>query len=819
MRYEKLISDMTLEEKAALTSGKGFWDSVNIQRLGIPSIKMSDGPHGIRKQAGDADHLGLNKSVPATCFPTAASMANTWNPALGEAVGQYLGKEAMVQGINVLLGPGLNIKRSPLCGRNFEYFSEDPYLAGKMAAGYVIGIQSEGVAACPKHYAVNSQELRRMHNDSVLDERTLREIYTTGFEIAVKEGEAMTIMSAYNKVNGIYANEHEHLLRGILVDEWGFDGFVISDWGASNDHALGVANGSHLEMPTTGKDGIKLIVDAVKSGKLDESVLDERLDEFLSVVFRLKEAQATKNTPSDFDIEDHHVSARKAAEECIVLLKNEEEILPIKSNRKIGIIGDFAKDTRYQGAGSSLVNPTKLDNALEAWKKTDAKVIGYEQGFERHGKSNSELIFKAVALAKKSDVVLMYLGLDEVSESEGRDRDHMKMPENQVAAIEAVAEVNPNIIVILSAGAAVEMPWIDQVKGLIHGYLLGQAGSESLVNVVLGNVCPSGRLAESYPLKLEDTPCHSYYPGTELTSEYREGVFVGYRYYETAEVPVLFPFGFGLSYTEFSFDALKVTEHGVIVDITNVGDVAGAEVIQMYISKAGTKIYRPVKELKGFSKVYLQPGASIQVEIPFDDKTFRYYNTGTNSWEVEGGTYQVMIGASVADIRLQGEIQVEGTAAQSPYDALELKDYYKGNIKNIDDAQFQALLGRALPVSKWDTSKPLNLNDTVGQMFYAKSFMARIALKIIAHIKDNSIKKGKPNLNILFIYDIPFRGIAKMMGGAISMEMAEGILEMVNGHGFKGIKKLIKGAMHKNVKTEVNQGKNDNGGVSYGGND
>lgn len=797
MKYTELIKKMTLEEKAALTSGKTFWETVDIERLGIPSITMSDGPHGIRKQAGEADHLGLNKSIPATCFPTAASMANTWNPVLGEAIGSYLGKEAIVQGIDVILGPGLNIKRSPLCGRNFEYFSEDPYLAGKMAAGYVRGIQSEGVAACPKHFAVNSQELRRMHNDSVLDERTFREIYATGFEIAIKEGQAMSIMSAYNKVNGVYANENEHLLNEILVKEWGLEGIVISDWGASNNHVAGVRAGSHLEMPTTGKDGIKIITEAVNNGMLSESVLDQRVDELLNVIFQLDENRKKRVYADSFDITDHHISAKKAAEECIVLLKNDDDILPIKSNKSIGIIGDFAENTRYQGAGSSLVNPTMLDNALEAWKKTDAKVIGYAKGFERNDKMNNRLLDEAVELAKRCDIVLLYLGLDEISESEGRDRDHMKIAMNQVNIINALEKVNSNIIVILSAGASVEMPWLHKVKGLLHGYLLGQAGSESLVNVILGEVCPSGRLAETYPLCLEDTPCHAYYPGLEKTSEYREAVYVGYRYYETIDAPVLFPFGYGLSYTEFSFEDFRIDKDKVSIKVKNIGKYTGAEVVQMYISKTESEIFRPKKELKGFSKVYLQPGMETTVEIPINDRTFSYFNTKTGMWETEGGEYEILIGANVRDIRQSGTIEIIGTNAPNPYNRNLLESYYSGNVTEVTDDQFQNLLKRELPQSKWDREMPLDINDTVSQLFYAKSFSARLIFKLIRFLKIRSIKKGKPNLNILFIYDIPFRGIAKMMGGAVNMKMAFGILDIVNGKFLSGLKKIVTGHLNK----------------------
>lgn len=796
MKYNELISAMTLEEKASLMSGKGFWETVAFDRLGIPALFLSDGPHGIRKQAGEADHLGLNASVPATCFPTAASMANTWNPAMGEAVGRYLGKEAVAQGVHVILGPGLNIKRSPLCGRNFEYFSEDPYLSGKMAAGYIRGIQSEGVAACPKHFAVNSQELRRMSNDSVLDERTFREIYATGFEIAVKEGKAKCLMSSYNKVNGVYANENKHLLQEILRDEWGFDGFVVSDWGASNDHAEGVRAGSHLEMPTTGEDGKRILLKAIEEGRLKEEELDQRVDELLDVIFYLTGEKHSQEQKGTFDVKAHHLSAKKAAEECIVLLKNENHILPLKSNQKVAVIGDFAYHARYQGAGSSQVNPTKLDEPIDVWKRTDMQIVGECAGFMRNGQRNETLKQTAVTLAKSADVVVLYLGLDEREETEGRDREHLKMAENQIELLEAIAEVNQNIVVVLAAGCVVEMPWISKIKGLLHGYLPGQAGAESLVNVILGNICPSGRLAETYPFRLEDSPCFGYYPGKERTSEYREGIYVGYRYYETANVPVLFPFGYGLSYTEFSYDKLEVNEQGATVTVTNIGAVEGAEVIQMYVSAENSNIFRSVKELKGFTKVYLQPGESITVDIPFDDKTFRYFNVKTNQWEEEEGSYCIQIASNIKDIRLQTRVERAGTKAPVPYVKEELLSYYKGNVQKVEDVEFAKLLGHDIPEEKWQTNQPLTLNDTVCQLYYANSRIARVVLKIITYLKDRSLKKGKPNLNLLFIYNIPFRGIAKMMGGAVSMEMAEAILVIVNGHFFKGMSALIKGVVH-----------------------
>lgn len=798
MKYEALIKQMTLEEKASMMSGKGFWDTVAIERLGIPYITLSDGPHGVRKQAGDADHLGLNASVPATCFPTASAVANSWNPELGERIGSYIGEEAVAQGVNVILGPGLNIKRSPLCGRNFEYFSEDPYLSGKMAAGYIRGIQSKGIAACPKHFAVNSQEFRRMSSDSVVDERTLREMYLTGFEIAVKEGKAKTIMTSYNRINGVYANENEHLLQDILVDEWKFDGFVVSDWGASNSHTEGVKAGSHLEMPTTGADGKRELINAIKNGTLSEELLDKRVDELLGVIFDTHEVMKEKKSHT-FDIEEHHKLAEKVAEECVVLLKNEKGILPLKPETKVAVIGDFAKVPRYQGAGSSVVNPTKLDNALEAIKNTELQVIGYEQGFSRNGQKDDAKKSLAVELAKKADVVLLYLGLDEVAEAEGMDRTHMHMAENQIEVLKAVEAVNENTVVVMSAGCVVEMPWLSHAKALVHGYLSGQAGAGGVLNVITGKAIPSGRLSETYPLTYEDTPSYNYFPGKEITSEYREGLYVGYRYYETAGVPVLFPFGYGLSYTTFAYSDIKADDKQVTVTLTNTGDTDGVEVVQVYVGANEGSIYRPIKELKGFQKVFLKAKESTVVTINLDDKAFRYFNRKTNTWEVESGTYTVMVGSNVRDIKLQAQITVKGTDAPLPYRKEELPSYVKADIRNVSDTEFATLLGHPVPESKWDKNKDLSINDAVCQMYYAKSGLARFVYKVLTYIKDRSIAKGKPNLNVFFIYNIPFRGIAKMTGGAISMEMAYAMLEIVNGHFFRGMKNLIKG-FSKNIK-------------------
>lgn len=779
---------MKLEEKAALLSGKGEWQTWDFERLGIPSVYCSDGPHGIRKQAGAGDHLGLNPSLPATCFPTAATVANSWDPQLGEEIGKALGEEACVQGVHVVLGPGLNIKRSPLCGRNFEYFSEDPYLAGKMAAGYVRGIQSRGVYACPKHFAVNSQELRRMAMNAVVDERTLREIYLTGFEIAIKEGKARALMTSYNQVNGTYANENSHLLRDILRNEWGYDGLVITDWGGSNDHVRGVEAGSDLEMPTPGLDSARQIVAAVREGRMKEDAVDECVDRLLEAVLTLTKK---RDIPKEFDRQAHHELARKAAAESAVLLKNEENILPLKAGTRVALIGDFAMNPRYQGAGSSMVNVTALDKMSELIQGYELTVTGMAAGYIRTGETDAVLEKEAVDLARNADVVLYCFGLDELSESEGIDRTHMRIPQNQISLLEAIARVNRNIVGILSAGATVEMPWHSCLKGLLHGYLCGQAGAGAMLDILTGKVNPSGRLNETYPMRYEDTPAFRYFPSEERNSEYREGLFVGYRYYDTSRVRVMYPFGFGLSYTEFEYSDIRAEEDGVVFTVKNTGGMDGAEVAQLYVGMKNAKVYRPEKELKGFLKVFLKAGESREVKIPFDDKTFRYWNVRTNAWEVEGGIYRIMIGASCSDIRLETEIRAEGTTEEYPYFTNRMPSYYSGLIRQVDDKEYEELLGTPIPHGKWGGE--LTVNDAICQMYYAKSALARLAYRKLTQIKKKSEDAGKPDLNILFIYNMPFRAIAKMTGGMVSMDMAEGIVDMVNGHFFRGLGHTIRG--------------------------
>lgn len=796
LKYEKIINQMILGEKARMMSGKNTWETVDFEKYGIPSMAMSDGPHGLRRQAGAGDHLGLNASLPATCFPTAAAVANSWDEELGQEIGTALAEEAVTMGVNVILGPGLNIKRSPLCGRNFEYFSEDPYHAGKMAAAYVKGIQSKGIAACPKHFAANSQELRRMASDSVVDERTFRELYTTGFEIAVKEGKAKSIMSSYNEVNGVYANENKHMLQEILVDEWGFDGYVVSDWGGSNDHALGVKNGSHLEMPGTGKAGMNDILKAVENGTLEESILEQRLDELLNVIFATHQA-TVDGAGKTFDKEAHHALARKAAEESIVLLKNDSEILPLKEGAEVVVIGDFAKVPRYQGAGSSLVNPAKEpESILNEIAGSGLKMTAYEQGYVRNRKTDKKLVEAAVNAAKTAKTVLIFAGLDEISESEGLDRTHMQMPAAQNALIHAVAKVNPNVIVVLSAGSSVEMPWYPQVKGIVHGYLGGQAGASAMLNVLTGKVCPSGRLNETYPLHYEDTPAYKYYPSKERSSEYREALYVGYRYYTTVGKKVRFPFGFGLSYTSFSYKNLKVEKDGVSFTIRNDGDVRGTEIPQLYVGRSSDTVFRPVRELKGFCRVTLKPGEEKEVSIAFDDKTFRFYDTRTDSWEIESGEYQIMIGCNAEEMLLEGSLTVEGTVKAGKYNKEEMPEYFTGHIEQVGDDEFQKLYEREIPDGSW--SGEIRINDAVCQLYYGKGILGKLIYRVLRILLKISEWQGKPNLNVLFNYNMPIRGYAKMTGGLVTMEMAEALTEMANGHRIKGTAHLIRAAVRRN---------------------
>ena len=664
MDIKALVSQMTLEEKAGLCSGDDFWHTKAVERLGIPRTMVSDGPHGLRKQDDQADHLGINDSIKAVCFPAACATAASFDPEMIRAMGEAIGDSCQHEKLSVVLGPAVNIKRSPLCGRNFEYYSEDPYLAGRMATAMIQGVQSRNVGTSIKHFALNSQEHRRMSSSSDADERTIREIYFPAFEMAVKEAEPWTVMCSYNRINGVYASEDPWLLTEVLRKEWGFRGYVVSDWGAVSDRVDGVAAGLDLEMPSSGGINDRKIVEAVKAGKLDEQVVDRACERILNIVYRYLE-NAKPETP--WDKEAQHRQAAEIAAECMVLLKNEGDLLPLDKENEIAFIGEFAEKPRFQGGGSSHINAFKTTSALEAAKGLK---ITYARGYSvARDEATDADIAEAVSAAKKAKAAVVFAGLPDSYESEGYDRSHMRMPACQNRLIEAVAEANPNTVVVLHNGAPVEMPWIGKVKAVLEAYLGGQAVGEAVVRVLFGDANPCGHLSETFPRKLEDNPSFLYYGGEGNVTEYREGIFVGYRYYDKKKMDVLFPFGFGLSYTTFEYsnlrlsaDKIKDTETlTVAVTVKNTGKRAGKAVVQLYVGDEESTPIRPVRELKGFSKVALQPGESREVSFVLDKRSFAYWNKQIHDWHVETGVFTVEAGFSSRDLPLRGTVEVEST--------------------------------------------------------------------------------------------------------------------------------------------------------------
>ena len=663
-KIRELIAQMTLEEKAGLCSGADFWHTKAVERLGVPASMVSDGPHGLRKQDQEADHLGVNDSIKAVCFPAASATAASFDKALIEKMGEAVGDSCQHEKLSVVLGPAVNIKRSPLCGRNFEYFSEDPYLTGKMAAAFIHGVQSKNVGVSIKHFAANSQEHRRMSSSSDADERTLREIYFPGFEIPVKEEQPWTVMCSYNRVNGAFASENHWLLTEVLRDEWGFEGYVMSDWGAVSDRVKGVEAGLDLEMPSSGGYNDRKIVEAVRAGKLDEKYVDLAVERILNIVFRYTE-NAKPETP--WDMEADHLLAADIAADCMVLLKNEDSVLPLSRDDEVAFIGEFAAKPRFQGGGSSHINCFKTTSALEA---AEGLKVTYARGYSIEAdEATDEMIAEAVAAAKKAKTAVVFAGLPDVYESEGYDRSHMRMPECQNALIEAVAAANPNTVVVLHNGSPVEMPWTGCVKGVVEAYLGGQAVGLATVRVLYGDVNPSGRLPETFPKKLSDNPSYLFYGGEGNVTEYREGVFVGYRYYDKKEAEVLFPFGHGLSYTSFAFSDLKLDKTemddtdtlNVSVRVKNTGSRAGKTVVQLYVCDKQSTPIRPIRELKGFEKTALEPGEEKEVRFTLDKRAFAYWNTEIHDWHVETGEFFIEIGASSRDIVLAETVTVRST--------------------------------------------------------------------------------------------------------------------------------------------------------------
>jgi beta-glucosidase len=746
---QALIAEMTLEEKASLCSGLDTWHLKGIERLGIPSIMVTDGPHGLRKQRGSADHLGLFNSVPATCFPSAAGVASSWNRQLIEQMGKALGTECQAENVGILLGPGANIKRSPLCGRNFEYFSEDPYLSSEMAAHHIMGVQSEGVGTSLKHFAANNQEHRRMTSDSIVDERTLREIYLASFEGAVKKAQPWTVMCSYNKVNGEFAAENNELLTDILKDEWGHEGFIVSDWGAVNDRVKSLAAGMELEMPSSLGQGDRAIVLAIQEGRLSVEKLNAAVERLLRIIFKVVDERKPEVV---FNPEAHHALARQVAGESMVLLKNEDNILPLKRSSKIALIGALAKEPRYQGSGSSQINPTRLEDISEELTRSAGAnaQIAYAKGYELNGDATNEaLVQEAVSQAAQSDVAIVFAGLPTRYESEGFDRKHLCIPDNQVALIEAIAAKQPNVVVVLSNGAPIEMPWLGSVKAVLEAYLGGQALGGAIADLLFGDVNPSGKLAETFPEQLSDNPSYLFFPGEGDKVEYREGLFVGYRYYDKKKLRPLFPFGYGLSYTTFEYSDLAVNKKQltdqetltVTMKVRNTGSVKGKEVIQLYVRDVQGSVIRPDKELKGFDKVQLAPGEQKTVTFTLDKRSFAYYDTDIHDWVVESGEFDILLGKSSQHIMLKETVTVESTFVR--------------------------------PISFHRNSTMLDLKRTEKGAAYVNQVISMLPFA-------SSIGEEHKAMLHAFLEDMPLRGLLSFSGGKFTEEMLEQVLAQLN---------------------------------------
>lgn len=681
---KKLVNELTLEEKASLCSGADFWHTEAIDRLNIPAAMVSDGPHGIRKQENLADHMGVAESIKAIGFPTASAMACSFDRDLLHKVGDALGEECVAEDLAVLLGPGINMKRSPICGRNFEYYSEDPVVAGELGAAFVNGVQEHGVGTSLKHFAANNQEWRRMSISAEIDERTLREIYLAAFETVVKKAQPWTIMCSYNRINGVYSCENDWLLNKVLRDEWSFEGLVMTDWGAMDERVPSLKAGLDLEMPDCHGETDKLIVKAVQSGELEESVLDTAVERILTMVDKyltarkdIDPASMVHPLPSSvergYDVAAHHALARTTAEQSAVLLKN-EDILPLQKDKKIAFIGEFAKVPRIQGGGSSHINNTSIESALDAAGDS----VSYAQGFHIDEETTDEtLLQEAITLAKESDVAVIFAGLPDSFESEGFDRTHLNMPANQNELIARISEVQPNVVVVLHSGSPIAMPWLDKVAGVLQMYLAGQASGGAAVNLLFGDATPCGKLAETFPLHLEDNPSYLNFPGNREKVCYQEGVFIGYRYYDKKKMDVLFPFGYGLSYTDFTYSNMKVTVNGknatdvdviketdeiiVSADITNTGNCDGAEIVQLYIKNPVVYEIRPEKELRDFAKVFLKAGETKTVTFTLNARAFSYYETRIHDWYAESGDYEILLASSSRDIRLQDTVSITGS--------------------------------------------------------------------------------------------------------------------------------------------------------------
>ena len=779
MDIHQIISTMTLEDKISLCTGGDFWHTKAMPQYGIPAIMMSDGPHGLRCQSAEADMLGINKSLPATCFPTAVTAGATWNRELYAAEGEAIGREGAAAGVSVVLGPGCNIKRNPLGGRNFEYISEDPYFAGKMAASFIRGQQSVGVASCVKHFAVNSQEYKRQNGDSQLDERTLREIYLTPFEIAVKEGKSGTVMCSYNKINGVHASDSRELLTDILRTEWGFDGLVVTDWGALNDRIVAYKAGCDLNMPGGSQFMEKAALEAVRSGRLSEKCIDAAVERILRLV---EKSQSIDRPEVDWDA--HHELAVKIAQQGAVLLKNEDNLLPVPDSDMV-LIGFMAANLRYQGSGSSHINPTKVVNISNGLHSVPCCACG-----DQYGDVTEQDLRNAVDAAKKQKVAVVVVGLPDIYESEAFDREHMRLPEGHNKLVKAVAEVNPNTVVVLLGGSAMELPWADQVKSILYMGLPGQAGGEAVANLLTGKANPCGKLTETWPLSYEDVISKDTFG--KKNPEYREGIYVGYRYYDRAGKRVRYPFGHGLSYTAFAYSDLKVCNRKVSVQVKNTGPVSGAEVIQLYIAPPDNGIFRPVRELKCFERVELEPGESKTVDFTLDDRSFAIWSDG---WKIPSGAYTVQIGASSRDIRLEQVIEINGEEISKP--AWQSGSWYETMADVPTREEWEKLMGHSVPVLPEPKKGQFNMDSTCMEM-KDHSFVMKIQYKVTENIIAKSFGGIKDmsdpgyKMMITCATDCPMRSVIISSGGAMSESLAKGLLHMANGHYFKGLAAMLK---------------------------
>ena len=793
MTAKEILQRMTLEEKASLCSGADFWHLKSVERLGLQKIMVTDGPHGLRKQAGSSDHLGVSESVKATCFPTASATACSFDRDLLRQIGEAIGEECLQEEVAVVLGPGANIKRSPLCGRNFEYVSEDPYVTGELAAALIAGVQSKNVGTSLKHYALNSQEHLRMVSDSVADERAMREIYFAGFEAAVRQSQPYTVMCSYNRINGTYASENKRVLTDILRNEWGFNGLVVTDWGAVADRVEGIRAGLDLEMPSSGGQTDAEIVAAVNKGDLLMEALDKCALRIVQMILKTQENLGKDYT---YDADAHHALARKAAAESTVLLQN-DGILPLAEGSKLAVIGAFAKTPRYQGAGSSRINPYKIDSAVGELEALGVPFT-YAEGYKlaRGAEADTSLLDEACAAAKAADVAIVFAGLPDEYESEGFDRTSLDMPEEHNRLIEAVAKANPNTIVVLQLGAPVLMPWKDKVKGIVLSYLGGEAGSGAAADVLFGKTNPSGKLAETFPLRLEDVPCAQYFAGSNTSVEYRESIFVGYRYFDKTERDVLFPFGYGFSYTSFALSNLVVSDKAfqkgnkltVSVDVENTGSRAGAEVVQIYVGRAQDVVFRADKELKGFAKVFLAPGEKKTVTVVLNDRSFSYYNAKAKAWAMEGGTYTIMAGTSAKHIALAEAVFVEGDGKEQLLAGLRntAAVYYslpKTGVLDIPREAFASVYDAEIPKAP-SRERPFTVHTALGDVrttIVGRWLYNTIVKKAGAMFGGGAVDGTTKKLVESMIDGMPLRSLIMMSNGAFDKKKLNGLLRLMNG--------------------------------------